>query len=241
MTAFELLDFDTELFGFKVAKIVPSRMGSSALAECLDKMRLDHVRLAFWASDSHDTASQNAAIKLNGFLADNKVTYLVRLSDLDQESLYEARAEVEEYPFATANRELKHLAVSIGIRSRFGIDPNLPNALMEKMYHSWISNSVKGVIAKHVYIMRHGEKMAGMVTLGEKKKRGDIGLIAVSEAFQGQGVGKKLVLAALGQFLAEGYQQVQVVTQVQNKTACKLYEKVGFQMENVENFYHFWL
>ena len=37
-----------------------------------------------------------------------------------------------------------------------------------------------------------------------------------------------------------GYKEIKVVTQLQNKSGCRLYEKCNFQIESITNIYHFW-
>lgn len=241
MADFEILDFDSELFGFKVAKILPNKLTAKKLSHLLEDLRHAEVRLVYWSTDSHDTETQAAALEVGGILVDHKATFLVALSSLTIALLSDARAAVETYPYPVANQEIKKLAEQVGAHSRFGVDPHMPLALMKKMYHRWIENSIRGGLAKQVLIVRRGMQMAGMVTLGEKNGRGDIGLIAVSERFQHQGVGKLLVRAAQAQFLAEGFEVAQVVTQMENRAACHLYHKMGYEIERIENFFHFWL
>ena len=82
---------------------------------------------------------------------------------------------------------------------------------------------------------------AGLLTLGEKNGRADIGLLAVDAAVRGQRIGQQLVAAAHVQALAWGYTTLQVVTQGDNFPACRFYEKCGFTPESVEHIYHLWL
>lgn len=240
MSQFELLEFDTTLFGFNVAKILPNTLSVDELQQVLQKLKDQQVRLVYWATDADDLSTQEAAIKAGGVLVDRKMTYVINLAILDSEILNESRQWVEEYPYPEVNNDMRRLAIQIAERSRFGVDPNMPKVLMEKMYETWMTNCIKGNMAKHVFVIRRGSSIAGMVTLGEKNGRGDIGLISVSEKFQGHGLGTVLVHAAQAQFLAEGYQEAQVVTQMDNQAACKLYETMGFHVAHIENFYHFW-
>jgi dTDP-4-amino-4,6-dideoxy-D-galactose acyltransferase len=80
-----------------------------------------------------------------------------------------------------------------------------------------------------------------MVTLGEKEKRADIGLIAVNTNYRGKKIGETLVRASQMWSIEQGYKFAQVVTQGSNAAACSLYKKCGYALEKVEFFYHFWL
>jgi dTDP-4-amino-4,6-dideoxy-D-galactose acyltransferase len=89
--------------------------------------------------------------------------------------------------------------------------------------------------------VREGKRIAGMITLGEKNGRGDIGLIAVNPASRGKGYGEALVRSAHRWFIRQGFHEAQVVTQRRNSSACHLFEKCGFSVEKIEHYYHFWL
>ncbi|GAH69383.1 unnamed protein product, partial [marine sediment metagenome] len=81
----------------------------------------------------------------------------------------------------------------------------------------------------------------GMITVGNKNGKGMIGLIAVDSRVRGRGFGTVLIKAAKSWFISRGYQIGMVVTQRKNKAACNHFEKCGFYVREVENFYHFWL
>jgi hypothetical protein len=40
--------------------------------------------------------------------------------------------------------------------------------------------------------------------------------------------------------LGRGVKQSTVVTQLVNIAACKLYERLGYHLINVQHYYHFW-
>lgn len=109
------------------------------------------------------------------------------------------------------------------------------------MYKTWIRNSVNGQIADAVLVARHAGRIAGMVTVGRKDGRGDIGLFAVHPEMRGKNLGTALALSARDWFCRQGLESAQVVTQRSNTGACRLYEKCGYRVEKVEYYYHFWL
>ena len=90
-------------------------------------------------------------------------------------------------------------------------------------------------------VVKEHEDLLGLITLGAKGDRADIGLLAVAGHTRNKGIGRALVANADHQFAERGYALAQVVTQRSNLGACKLYEACGYQIENVENVFHFWL
>lgn len=244
---YTLLEFDTKLFGFKVAKLLSPQLSLVELRTTLNELNKQSIRLVYWLSDSTDEKSQRAAKNLGGFLGSEHITYLLDLKTLTPPPLVASEVEVYEHtPKSDAKSkpvdlELGQLAVLAGTYSHFSTDPNFPRELFLKLYQVWIENSVNGLIANKVLVIRHNNKIVGMITLGTKNNRGDIGLLAVNANFRGKNFGAKLVRAAQAYFIEAGFSQAQVITQKANVPACHLYEKCNFHQEKIENFYHFWL
>lgn len=235
---FEHLALDTSLFGFKVAKILNSRLSLEKLRLILDKLKAENVHLVYWPAASTDKKSQSAAKKLQGFLSSKQVTYLAALRQI---ALPKTTFGVVAYRAKTPTLVMKKLSIQIGVRSRFGTDPQLPKRLMHKLYSAWIKNSVNGTVADKVLVTRHKNTVVGMIILGTKGRCGDIKLLAVDESYRGKGIGAKLIGAAQNYFVNQGYTKLRVVTQLTNTPACCLYEKCGLRCWQIINFYHFWL
>ena len=236
--SFELLEFDSKLFGFKVAKILVPSLAPEQLTVLLQTLHSLGVRLAYWQFSQQDETSQGAAQQLHGFLASNQVTYAINLT---QTLPPPAFPEVLCYQEMAPSPAMYVLVEEIGKLSRFGMDNNFPDELMQRMYHAWIENSVNRSLAQEILVIKEADKIIAMATLGEKNHRGDLGLVAVSKNHVRKQFGSKLIYTALRYFISHGYEVAQVVTQQANLPACKLYEKCGFTMEKIDNFYHFWL
>ena len=80
-----------------------------------------------------------------------------------------------------------------------------------------------------------------MLTLSATSQGVEIGLLAVDEQWRHHGIGTRLVQAARLRAGSWGCATVQVVTQVDNAGACRLYEQGGFRLEQAEDVYHLWL
>lgn len=234
----QLLDWDSDVLGLSVAKILTTPLTTQQLATLLQTLKTQGVKLVYWLVSSEDAISQEAAECCNGFLADEKITYcidLTRLSPLANDKT------VEIFASDTANLELEAIAIEIGRLSRFGRDPKLTVAQVTRLYKAWINNACKKLVADIVLVIKNQHTIVGMVAIAEKQGRGDLSLVGVAPAYQGQGLGKQLVYAAQHWCLEQGYFISQVVTQKTNPKACHLYEHCGYQLEKSEFFYHFWL
>jgi len=175
-----------------------------------------------------------------GFLADEKVTYARELGGMSEARAASAYTALP-YPATTPDAALTELALQSGKYSRFRQDPRFPRELCDKLYTCWITRSVSKEIALEVLVVKEHSDLLGLITLGTKGGRGDIGLMAVAEHARGKGIGRTLVTDADRFFEERGYTYIQVVTQRRNLAACHLYESCGYKIEKVENVFHFWL
>lgn len=234
----QLLDWDSQVLGLAVAKILTTPLAAQQLATLLQTLKTQGVTLVYWLIDSKDALSQQAAQDCEGFLADEKLTYCLDLMTLPPLSPDKG---VEIYSEHTANAELEAIAIEISQFSRFAHDPKLSTEQVNKLYKAWINNACKKIVAKAILVIKEQSSIAGMVVIDDKQGRGDLSLVGVAPAYQGQGLGKRLVHAAQHWCLEHDYFISQVVTQKTNPKACRLYERCGYQLEKMEYFYHFWL
>ncbi|NTV50596.1 MAG: GNAT family N-acetyltransferase [Geobacteraceae bacterium] len=243
MEPYKILDWDSSFFGFTVAKILPPRIRNQELIEILESMKKKGVTLVYWASDPDDEESQACARARNAFLADRKVTFVISSQEIQSlaNSLSKSDLLAEEYLDSVSTSELEELALQAGVFSRFRIDTRIPQNKFAELYTIWIRRSVTKEIADTIFVVRNEGKIAGMVTVGEKNGRADIGLIAVDTSLRGHNAGKTLVQAAQNWGIAMGFSSAQVITQGDNLPACRFYEKCGYCVEKVENIYHFWI
>jgi len=237
-SALQFLDWDTQQLGIPVAKVLVSE--SFILRDILKNARDQGLKLIYLTIPSEEKNLIHSAKELGGILVDHKITYS-RFRGNDGGDANKDKIEI--YTESIPSPELIILAFESGKYSRFRTDPNITEEQFQDIYRQWIINSVNHTVADDVLVYRDNvtQKILGMITVGEKNQRGDIGLLAVDENSRGKQIGAKLIHAAQQYFMKKNYQQSQVVTQQENIPACKLYEKCGYHIEKIEYFFHFWL
>jgi len=232
---YQILKWDSDFFGIKVAKITEPELTEVDLSNIILDIRQKGVKLVYWAASDE----YNFAKKLGGILVDKKTTFAIDLKNLNLKDDYSDI--VEAYSPDMNTRELKDLAIQSGKYSRFAVDPNFKREKFIALYETWIKQSISKEIAKEVLVIRESNKIVGMITLGEKNGKGDIGLLAVDHSCRGKKYGKALVISAQQWFITNEYSLGQVVTQGLNIPACNFYKKCGYSVGKIEYFYHFWL
>jgi len=232
----KILDWDSNFFEMRVAKVLNSRNKLSDLKSILEELEKEKIDLAYFTSkspisDASKIISGNFEIKF----VDERATFLKKIGNKREYDL-----NISEYKEEEVTPELLKLAIESGVYSRFKIDEKIPNSRFEELYRLWMINSVSKKISDAVLVYKDAEKIIGFVTIGKKNERGNIGIIAVDAAGRGKGIGKSLVKAAEYYCSNVGLNELQVVTQKINIPACSLYKKCGFDLESTVCFYHIW-
>tara|TARA_B110000285_G_C14954574_1_gene528510 strand:- start:234 stop:905 length:672 start_codon:yes stop_codon:yes gene_type:complete len=217
------LGWDTDFFGYKV--------GRFDVKEGVQFLDNNFIQSAFNYRLVYVFAKKNIKLNAGLKLCDTKVVFkkqssLVKINDSV------AKFNVKEHSY----EELLSLALSSGKYSRFKLDNNFVNNEFEKLYQKWLDNNIANA---EVYVFIKDKKVVGFVSLSFDTIA-HIGLIAVDEASQGQGIGLLLVKHCETEAMKLGYPILQVVTQKENIGAMKLYEKNGFTPESETNIYHYW-
>ena len=232
MCEIKLLEWDTEFFGYEVGEMFCRQN----IATLLEENRLK-FRLIYFKVDPNDVHLNEECIRNNGVLVDKKITFVKQgllKSTINDDSISLMKNE-------EVGSELVDLAIQSGEYSRFKVDSNFKNNEFEKLYKHWIENSINTNYAEKVIVAKEGNRFIGLLTLGIKNSKTNIGILAVNDEYRGKGIGQRLIQSSFQESLQLGFQNIEVVTQLDNIKACNFYEKMGFAPKHIENVYHFWL
>ncbi|MDP4285617.1 MAG: GNAT family N-acetyltransferase [Bacteroidota bacterium] len=229
------LEWDSDFFNINICRINNNISSHEDLKKVIKELKKYDIDLGYYSSVQPLKELNHNSEPYDITFVDKKVTYLKEIKNKHQIQ-YSITAYMGEYP----NDMLINLAIQSGIYSRFNIDSRISRVKYEELYRQWIVNSVNKKFAKEVLVCYGNDSILGFITVGEKNLIADIGLIAVDANYRGKGIGKSLIYAAENWFIQHNYKQVQVITQTDNLSACKLYENCGYMKNKIEYFYHLW-
>ncbi len=243
------LDWESSHFGFSVAQLANPDLNDADLAASLRLARREGVRLLVWPTLGGRDVPRAVLDEFGGTLVDRKATFCRQLEPVLANDPPHSGAESPVVPYTATivSTALGELAISAGIYSRFHVDPHFTDERFEAMYRRWIERSVTGDMADIVLVVPlvdrdggAGQGLGGMITLAESGGIASIGLVAVAAAVRGTGIGSALMHAAHRWMQQRGAREAQVVTQLANLPACRLYERSGYRLSRVQHYYHFW-
>jgi TDP-D-fucosamine acetyltransferase len=143
-----------------------------------------------------------------------------------------ASAEVRGH-LATDVEDLCQIAGDVFGYSRFAADPFFTPDQVGAFYRQWLRNLCNG-LAGVVLVATFADEIAGFVSCALDGSVARIPLIATSDAYRRQGIGRALIGAALRWSTAAGAQTLRVKTQAANYPALVLYERMGFTIASSE-------
>lgn len=233
---FEILPWDSRLFGFPVGRLRPEAVKRYCLADALAAMREAGVQLAYAALAWNDQESRRLLDREGAVLVDHKTRFAKILADVPA-----MPEDVEPLNGEECTPGIEALALASGHKSRYRVDAKVPECIFQELYLTWIRRSVMGELADAVLVVGKPDAPSGMVTVSCKGALGEIGLIAVADEVRGKGVGRRLMAAAEAFAHSRGATVMEVTTQGDNAGACSLYLSCGYRISDEQAFYHAWL
>jgi dTDP-4-amino-4,6-dideoxy-D-galactose acyltransferase len=237
------LEWDSELFGFPVARIVPTDLDDAAIHHALREGARRGVRLVYWSPDAKRPVSEGLLRKWGGRLVDRRAVFQRSLEIPEpRHPGLPGTPVVQEYPPGPASDEIIALSLLAGQYSRFRMDTSIPSGIFERLYTSWGMRSTTRQIADVVLVARQADSgPVGLITGAIDGSRGVIGLVSVDPSFQRLGIGAALLRSVHDAFRSRGATVSRVATQMQNREACLLYERAGYELIEDSSVFHFWL
>jgi dTDP-4-amino-4,6-dideoxy-D-galactose acyltransferase len=238
------LPWDTAHFGFPVARLTAACYDLEAARAALKLARKNGVGLVYWQTEAGEAVPEALLAEFAGRRVDQKATFQADLSIPEPTRAADGVAGVcvREYPEGPASPVLRELALAAGMYSRFRTDPGVPEEKFVGLYTTWIERSARRELADVVLVAEDAGdgQLLGMVTVAAEGGTAEIGLVAVAADARGRGIGRLLLAAARRWMTGHGCSRAEVVTQLANVAACRLYERCGYQLIDVRDFHHFW-
>jgi len=233
----QFLEWDSEFFGKRIARVNASTLTPHTAQELIEWAAANRIDCVYFLASADDNLTTVCAEKNHFHLVDLRVTLTANL----------VGRQINPSPdpcIRLANEsdvgELRRIAGLNHTNSRFFTDEHFDKEKCRELYEVWIEKSVKGM-ADRVFVWDDNGRAVGYVTtIKTEEGIGSISLVGISPDFQGKGIGKKLIAAALDYFVSRDLVSAKTVTQGRNTRALTLYQKNGFIAHSIELWYHKW-
>ncbi len=228
-----VLPWDSEFFGRRIARLTGPHLRDGEMPNIVAWCRSERIKCLYFLAASDD-AETLAAAQRNGFAwMDSRVTY-ERKSAAPLESVLVDSVKIRPHREADIPA-LEQIARGAHTDSRFFFDAHFDRTRAAELYACWIRQACAN---DHVVVAESASKPVGYLSC---TSAGEIGLVGVTNEWQGRGVGRALLAQGLRWFSAQGLDEICVVTQGRNVAAHRFYQNAGFRTRSVECWFHKWL
>jgi len=232
---YEIVSWDTDFFGFKVARINVNSIKKRDGLDQLKEIYNDDVNLAYYVGE---IPLDKNLLKNDYFKTHHVVTRIPIVKNLME--INYTHDNIFSYTAEYPDDDLIKLAQLAGAQGRFGKDPNISQQQCNDIFKNWIINSVSRKMASDVLVYKVHGKVVGFSTLKVGNGVGYAPLFAVAREYEGKGISFALMKAAESVMFSKGVTKVLSGTQNLNLKALAIYRRYGFEIKEPEYVYHFW-
>jgi dTDP-4-amino-4,6-dideoxy-D-galactose acyltransferase len=231
------LDWDSQFFGKRIARLNHSRLSQSSISLVLSWCAHQRIDCLYFLCDADDTETGRVALQNNFAEVDVRVTLARTISEQDVRPVMDPSIRVAQDSDQPA---LIRLAGKLHHDTRFYFDQRFERSRCDLLYAKWIEKSLADP-AQTVFVPEIDGEPAGYIACATRGRDAQIGLLGVGEANAGTGLGKKLVQNFLSWAARQGASRATVVTQARNTAAQGLYRRCEFLPVSFQRWYHYWL
>lgn len=231
---FQILEWDSEFFGFKVGRIDHNFLERGRDNGSIQRLLDEDVKLCYCFSDSPLDVSLFSK-EFDVLLVDEKIPLVKRL---DRQAV--THPKVSLYTKRAPEENLIKLAIRAGEQSRFMADPRIPKYKVEELFKIWIEKSVKKELATDVLVYRENTEIIGFLIIQIKADKPYASLMAVQAEYEGKGIAFALMRTGEEILTSRGYSHVWSATQMSNRKALLIYNRHGLEQQDPVYVYHIW-
>jgi dTDP-4-amino-4,6-dideoxy-D-galactose acyltransferase len=233
------LEWDSQFFNLRIGRLTPNRLTPEAMPFILDWCRANRIDCIYFLADPDDSETTRLTARHEFQLVDIRVTLENRWFASAHHSPLPAEKGVRTFR-PDDLQALRDMAGRIHQDSRFFFDPHFPRPRSRALFETWIEKSCADAEGKVFIAEFQGKPMGYIACRRVNSQTGQIDLVGVDGPAQGQGLGGRLVKAALSWFSTGHINQAFVVTQGRNLPAQRVYQKCGFVTQSMQLWHHRW-
>jgi dTDP-4-amino-4,6-dideoxy-D-galactose acyltransferase len=236
------LDWDTEFFGKRIARLNGSRLYPDLAAAALEWCHRGSIDCLYFLADSDDPQTIWLAEEHHFKLVEVRYTFERSLTDWDPVS---RPRDVSDVLIRAARLEdtsaIQEIARTSYIDSRFYFDPNFSEESWSRYYSTWAKKSCEGGAELALVAERQAEVVGYITGLVDRQKNEAIyELTGVRESVRRSGVGQELFRSGLDWYAAHHLPKIWVATQGRNIVTQRMIQRNGFLSKSCQLYYHKW-
>jgi dTDP-4-amino-4,6-dideoxy-D-galactose acyltransferase len=232
------LEWDSEFFGKRIARMNRSRLFGSDIPDVLAWCATRRIDCLYFLADADHAETRRIADQNNFLEVDMRLTLARPITSNDHPSALptDPRVRLARESDLPA---LRGFARALHHDSRFYFEQHFERSKCDLLYETWIEKSCRDHM-QAVFVSEVDGQAAGYIACSSGAEETQIGLLGVAETHARTGLGKALVQRFISWSAQQGAQRATVVTQARNTAAQNLYQNCGFLPATLQRWYHRW-
>ena len=233
------LPWDSEFFGVQIARVAGNRLEEELWPQIEAWCAMRKIQCLYFLADGAHAGTLTAAANCGFKYVDLRIDLEMRIRDFVGEEVGSP-----EVRFAT---EADRAALSVLARqyqrdTRFFLDSKFCPERAAEMYVEWINKDLTLNKVLVFPISKDSAQPAAYISyqIDKSGSNGRIGLLAVASEARGNGLARRLLIAALADIGEKGCKAAVVATQGVNTAAQRLYQTAGFRTSATGVWFHRW-
>ena len=239
----QFLDWDTEFFGYRIARLNGTRLEPVLLKAVFDWCKAQNIECLYFLAETNDPQTVWLAEEHNFNLVEIRITLERSLLDWNPETRPRAAEEgvsirdVEQADIPV----LQEIARSSYVDSRYFFDRHFTEENWRSYYATWIKKSCTGGADLALAAVKDGEVIGYITGLIDKENNtGIYELTGVNESARRSGVGQELFRSGLDWYARNNVPSIWVATQGRNVATQRMIQRHAFLTKSCQFYYHKW-
>jgi GNAT superfamily N-acetyltransferase len=236
----ELLEWDSEHFGFPIARVTGSSLDDASATAIDDWCRERGIRCLYFAADAEEPETARVAAAHGYRMVDIRI--VARRS-------YEGLLDLPAGPEEVVTREAtdgdldyaRRLATRSHHSTRFYFDGGFPKDRCDALYVAWVERGARDPARRLLIPTVDGEPVGYNVLapIGPDLE-GHGELVAIDERHRGKGYGRAMHFGGYRHCAARGARSARGVFSHRNRANLRLHERIGFLIDEIQVWHHKW-
>ena len=238
----QFLDWDTEFFGHRIARLNSTLLEPDSVKSVLDWCRAEAIECLYFLAESNDPQTVWLAQENHFSLVEIRITLERSLKDWDPDTRPRAAEDVL-VRFAEPGDipVLQEIARTSYVDSRYYFDKHFSEDKWQDYYATWVKKSCSGGADLALAAVKDGEVIGYITGLVDKAtNQGIYELTGVRESARRSGVGQELFRSGLDWYARNHVPGIWVATQGRNVTTQRMIQRHGFLTKSCQLYYHKW-
>ena len=239
----QFLDWDTEFFGHRIARVTRALLEPDFLRSVLDWCQEHAIECLYFLAESNDPHTVWLAQQNNFHLVEIRVILERSLKDWDPATRSRAADDDVQIRFVEPDDipVLQDIARTSYVDSRFYFDRHFSEENWQSYYATWVKKSCSGGADLALAAVKNGELIGYITGLVDKENNtGIYELTGVRESARRSGVGQELFRSGLDWYVRNNVPAIWVATQGRNVTTQRMIQRHGFLTKACQLYYHKW-